>query len=75
MHRRKGIFVSSDPHANVLLNLLIKRYGHLPGDYYIVEFDDSPISTEAVIPISAVRQNIDQIAHEAVKLLAEWQSR
>lgn len=70
-NQRKGIFVSSDTHANVLLNLLIQRYGHLPDDYYIVGFDDSPISTEAVIPISTVGQNIDQIAHEAVKLLVE----
>ena len=38
---------------------------------YLVGFDDSPISTEAVIPISTVGQHIDQIAHEAVKLLVE----
>lgn len=70
-NQRKGIFVSSDTHANVFLNLLIQRYGHLPDDYYIVGFDDSPISTEAVIPISTVGQHIEQIAHEAVKLLVE----
>lgn len=68
---KKGIFISSDTHANIFLNLLIQRYGTLPSDYYLVGFDDSPISAEAVIPISTVGQHIDQIAYEAVKLLVE----
>lgn len=69
--KRKGIFVSNDTHANVLVNLLIQRYGKLPDDYYIVGFDDSPISSEAAVPISTVGQHIDQIAHEAMSLLVE----
>ena len=68
---RKGIFISNDTHANVLLNLLIKKYGKLPDDYFIVGFDNSPISREAVIPISSVGQQIDKIAFEAVSLLVE----
>jgi len=69
--KKKGIFVSNDTHANVLLNLLIRKYGALPDDYLIVGFDNSPISTEAVIPISTVGQQIDKIAYEAVSLLVE----
>ena len=68
---RKGIFISNDTHANVLLNLLIEKYGKLPDDYFIVGFDNSPISREAVIPISTVGQQIDKIAFEAVSLLVE----
>lgn len=68
---RKGIFISNDTHANVLLNLLVKRYGKLPDDYFIVGFDNSPISREAIIPISTVGQQIDKIAFEAVSLLVE----
>ena len=34
-------------------------------------FDNSPISQEAVIPISTVGQQIDKLAYEAVKLLVE----
>lgn len=37
----------------------------------MVGFDNSPISTESVIPISTVGQQIDRIAHEAVSLLVE----
>lgn len=69
--QKKGIFISSDTQANVFLNLLVKKYGTLPDDYLIVGFDDSPISREAVIPISTVGQQIDRIAYEAVSLLVE----
>ncbi|MBO5144251.1 MAG: substrate-binding domain-containing protein [Lachnospiraceae bacterium] len=70
-NQKKGIFISSDTHANVFLNLLMKKYGTLPDDYLIVGFDDSPISREAVIPISTVGQQIDKLAFEAVSLLVE----
>lgn len=69
--QKKGIFISSDTHANVFLNLLIQKYGTLPEDYLIVGFDNSPISREAAIPISTVGQQIDKIAFEAVNLLVE----
>lgn len=68
---KKGIFISSDTDANVLLNLLIQKYGTLPDDYLIVGFDNSPISSEAVIPISTIGQQIEKIAYEAVELLVE----
>ena len=68
---KKGLFVSNDTHANVLVNLLVRRYGKLPDDFLLVGFDNSPISWEAVIPISTVGQQIDQIAFEAVSLLVE----
>lgn len=68
---RKGIFVSGDTRANIFLNLLIRKYGSLPADYRIVGFDDSPISREAVIPISTVGQQIEKMAFEAVSMLVE----
>lgn len=68
--KRKGIFMANDTHANVLLNILFQRYGNLPGSYQIIGFDNSPISREAVIPISTVGQQISVIANEAMKLLS-----
>ena len=68
-NRRKGIFVANDIYTNILLNLLIRKYGQLPDDYYLVGFDNSPISRQAIIPISTVSQQIEQIAHEAMHLL------
>ena len=69
--QKKGIFVSNDTHANLLLNLLIRKYGTLPDDYLIIGFDNSPISISSVFPISTVGQQIDKIAYEAVSLLVE----
>ena len=69
--RKKGIFVSNDTHASILVNLLVRKYGKLPEDYLIVGFDDSPASRNAIFPISTVAQQIDVLATEAVKLLVE----
>lgn len=67
--QKKGIFMSNDTHANIMLNILIRKYGTLPDDYCIVGFDNSPICNEAVIPISTVGQQSEIIADEAMKLL------
>lgn len=70
-NQKKGVFVSNDTHANVLLNLIIRKYGTLPDDYFLIGFDNSPVSREAILPISTVGQQIDKIAYEAVQLLVE----
>lgn len=67
--RRKGIFVTNDIYTNILLNLLFRKYGRLPDNYYLVGFDNSPISRQAILPISTVSQQIEQIAWEAMRLL------
>lgn len=67
--KKKGIFMPNDTHANILLNIIMRKKGGLTDEYRIVGFDDSPISREAIIPISTVGQQIDLIASEALKLL------
>ncbi len=67
--KKKGVFVSNDTHANIFLNLLIRKYGRLPEEYRIVGFDDSPIARSAIVPISTVGQQIGTIAHQAMELL------
>ena len=52
--------MANDTHANILLNLIMRRYGCLPDEYHIVGFDDSPIASEAIIPISTIGQQIDK---------------
>lgn len=69
--KKKGVFLSNDTLANTFLNLLFRKYGSLPEDYLLVGFDNSPISREAVIPISTVGQQIDKLAFEAVSLLVK----
>lgn len=61
--------MANDTHANMLLNLIVRKYGRLPDDYRLIGFDDSPISSQAIIPTSTVGQQIDKIAREAMELL------
>lgn len=67
--KKVGIFMPNDTLANILLNLIIRKYGEFPDKYSLVGYDDSPVSKEAVIPISTVGQQIDVIAKEAMGLL------
>lgn len=67
---RKGIFLSSDVAANQMLNYLIRKYGHLPEDFRLVGFDNSPISRQSVIPISTVGQQVDVIVSNVMDLLS-----
>ncbi len=67
--KKVGIFMPNDTHANILLNMIIRKYGKLPEKYKMVGFDNSPISKEAVVPISTIGQQIEVIAEEAMKLL------
>lgn len=67
--QKKGVFLSNDTYANTLLNLIIQKYGRLPDTYRIVGFDNSPIASEAIVPITTVGQQIDKIAHTALDLL------
>lgn len=68
-NQKKGIFISNDTYANILLNIIIRKYGTLPGHYRIVGFDGSPIAQDAVIPITTIGQQIDKIAKNAMDIL------
>jgi LacI family sucrose operon transcriptional repressor len=67
--KKKGIFCSNDVTANIMLNLLFRKYGCLPDDFRIIGFDDSPTAQESVLPLSSIRQQIDLIVAEAMRIL------
>ena len=67
--KTKGIFLPNDTFANIVHHHLIRRYGKLPDDYKLIGFDDSPVSREAIVPISTVGQQIDKIAAAAMEIL------
>lgn len=68
-NQKKGLFMSTDTHANSILNIIFREYGSLSDEYRIIGFDDSPIAAQAILPISTVGQQIDKIAYEAMELL------
>lgn len=67
--KKKGVFLANDTYANIFLNLIIQKYGKLPKDYQIIGFDNSPIASEAILPITTIGQQIDKIAAAAMELL------
>lgn len=66
---KKGIFLSNDTYANIFLNIIIQKYGTLPSSYRLVGFDNSPIASEAIIPITTIGQQIEKMAQNALELL------
>lgn len=64
-----GIFMPNDTHADILLNIIFRKYGRLPKKYCIIGFDNSPISREAIIPISTIGQQVEAMADAAMELL------
>ena len=67
--QKKGVFLANDTYASMFLNLIFQKYGKLPKDYQIVGFDDSPIASEAILPITTVGQQIEKIAQTSMALL------
>ena len=61
-NQKKGIFLANDTYANMFLNLIFQKYRELPSFYEIIGFDNSPIASEAILPITTVGQQIDVIA-------------
>ena len=69
--KKKGIFLANDTYANMFLNLIFQKYGCFPDSYELVGFDNSPIASEAILPITTVGQQIDLIAKTAMELLVQ----
>lgn len=67
--KRKGLFMSNDTHANLMLNIIMRDYHHFPDEFRIVGFDNSPIAEAAVVPISTVGQQVGKQVSEAMELL------
>ncbi len=64
-----GLFMPNDTHANIILNIIVQKYGKLPDRYRIIGFDNSPVSREAIIPISTIGQQVGVMADSAMELL------
>ena len=53
------------------MNALVQKYSTFPNHWKLIGFDDSPISSEAIIPFSTIRQNVDEISKQAIQLLMD----
>lgn len=66
---KKGIFMSTDTSANILLNILVQNNEAVPSEYEIIGFDDAPIAEQAIIPLTTIKQNISEMSQCAMQLL------
>jgi len=68
--RPDGIFAANDLLAlGIQQSLLSSRRIDLPRDVAIVGFDDIPFAATAAVPLTSIRQPVEQLAAEAVHLL------
>ena len=66
---KKGVFLSNDIYANIFLNILVLHGKKISEEYEIIGFDNSPISSQSIIPITTVGQDLDLIVNAAMDIL------
>ena len=69
--KRKGIFCSNDTIANIVSNHLLRNHSRDLEEYRLIGFDGSPVSEQAVYPISTIAQQIDQLVDGAMELIVD----
>jgi DNA-binding LacI/PurR family transcriptional regulator len=66
-----ALFAASDLMAAGALNVLRAAGRAVPDDVAVVGFDDSPLAAATEPPLTSVRQPIEEMGRELVRLLAE----
>ena len=66
-----AVFAASDLIAAGALSVLRSAGRSVPGDVALVGFDDSPLASATEPPLTSVRQPIEEMGRELVRLLAE----
>ncbi len=68
-HKRIGAFVCNDTMAHLFLNSALTNGFQVPEQLEIIGFDNSPVSEQAILPITTVGQNVNRIVSQTVRLL------
>lgn len=70
--KKLGVFCSNDDIANLFERACIKNGISIPDTVELVGYDNSPVSTYAVYPISSIEQNISLMAQIAIQSLEDY---
>ena len=70
-----AVFAASDLMAAGALQALRVARRRVPGDVAVVGFDDSPLAATTQPPITSIRQPIEEMGREMVRLLVESSER
>jgi DNA-binding LacI/PurR family transcriptional regulator len=66
-----AIFAASDDMATGLIRALAEAGLRVPEDVSVVGFDDIPVSAYVTPPLTSVRQPLDAVAREGLRLLVQ----
>lgn len=67
--RPTALCIINDHVASAFVTILLRAGLHVPGDVSIVSYDDMPIARYCIVPLSAVKYPIEEIAYEVVRLM------
>ncbi len=66
-----AVFAASDTMAIGALNAIRGRGLSIPGDVAVVGYDDLPLASESSPPLTSIRQPVEEMSVQAVRLLIE----
>ena len=70
-NRPTAIFVGSDEMALEAINVMLAKGVRVPEELSVVGFDDNPVAAHARIPLTTVRQPLDEMGRRGVELLLQ----
>lgn len=71
-HPPTAIFVASDDMALEAINVALTKRVRVPEELSVVGFDDNPIASQARIPLTTVRQSLDQMGRLGLETLLDY---
>lgn len=66
-----GYFLANDTYASIFMNLVLKKFHCLPAWMKIIGYDNTSLSSEAIIPISTIGQRKEEMVEKALELLIQ----
>jgi len=66
-----AIFVASDDMALETINTVVGKGVRVPEELSVIGFDDNPIAAQARIPLTTVRQALDEMGRVAMQILVQ----
>lgn len=70
-HPPTAIFVASDDMALEVVNVALSKRVRVPEDLSIIGFDDNPASAQARVPLTTVRQALDEMGRLGTDVLIQ----
>lgn len=68
-NKKVGVFMANDYYASILKAIIKRAQINIPDQIALIGFDNSPVSYQTSMPITTIKQDIPEIAKQAVDLL------